>query len=152
MRIAYPLKTIEHRGYEQAALMVAAEVSSANAQQVVIGLPLRSDGSEGEAARSVRRFAAMVEASSTVPVVLWDERLSTAAAERHLSSARIFGKKRRSVVDQAAATLILQSYLDAIGKSAWVEEEILQIGPAVKSDRRRRGRSAGEKRWRERRK
>jgi putative holliday junction resolvase len=149
VRVAYPFKTVEHTGLDEAARLVADEVRSANAQEVVVGLPLRTDGVEGEAARNVRRFAALLEELTAVPVVLWDERLSTAAAHKHLSDSNVHGKKRRKVVDQAAATLILQSYLDSIGKSPWEEELTLENAPPGKADRRR-DRGAGGKRWRDR--
>jgi putative holliday junction resolvase len=149
VRVAYPFKTIEHKGFDEAARLVADEVRSANIEEVVVGLPLRTDGVEGEAARNVRRFATLLEELTSVPVILWDERLSTAAAHKHLSDANVYGKKRRTVVDQAAATLILQSYLDSIGESPWEEELILENAPLGKADRRR-GRGAGGKRCRER--
>lgn len=150
VQVAYPLKTIEHNGFRQAAALVADEARLAHAQQIVVGLPLRTDGTEGEAARRVREFVAMIEAATTVPVVLWDERFSTAEVERRLSRARVFGKKRRKVVDQAAATLILQSYLDSIGDSVWAAEINQQIEPSGKVRRRRREGGQGERRRRER--
>jgi len=150
VQVAYPLKTIEHDGLRQAAALVADEARLANAQEIVVGLPLRTDGTEGEAARRVREFVELIEAAITVPVILWDERLSTAEVERRLSRARVFGKKRRRVVDQAAAALILQSYLDSIGDSVWAEEINQQVEPSEKVRRRRRGNSEGRKRRRER--
>jgi putative Holliday junction resolvase len=150
--VAYPLKTIEHKGIQQAAALVADEVRSADAQEIVVGLPLRTDGTEGEAARRVREFADLVEAATTVPVILWDERLSTVQVERRLTRARVFGRKRRRVVDQAAATLILQSYIDSKEESVWPEEIHQQIEPSGKAKRRRRGDGEGGKRRRERRK
>ena len=152
VQVAYPLKTIEHKGLRQAAALVAEEVRLANAQQVVVGLPLRTDGSEGEAARRVREFAKLIESATTVPVVLWDERLSTVEVERRLSLARVFGRKRRKVVDQAAATLILQSYLDSIGNSVWAEKSNYEVEPSGKAQLRRRGDGKGGRRRRERRK
>lgn len=152
VQVAYPLKTIEHRGLRQAAALVAEEVRLANAQQIIVGFPLRTDGSEGESARRVREFAKLIESATAVPVVLWDERLSTVEVERRLSRARVFGRKRRKVVDQAAATLILQSYLDSIGNSLWVEESNHQVEPSGKEQRRRRGDGGGGRRRRERRK
>jgi putative Holliday junction resolvase len=152
VRVAYPLKTVEHKGIRQAAAMVADEVRLTKAEEIVVGLPLRIDGTEGEAARRVREFVGLVEAETKLPVVLWDERLSTVEVERHLSRAQVFGKKRRKVVDQAAATLILQSYLDSIGESVWVEEINQQVEPSGKATRRRRGGGERGKRRRERQK
>jgi putative Holliday junction resolvase len=69
-------------------------------------------GSEGEASRRARRFAAALAERTRIDVQLWDERLSTAAAERSLRSQGMRRSARRNVVDQVAATLLLQSYLD----------------------------------------
>jgi putative Holliday junction resolvase len=101
---------------KRAALAVADEVRATGAGEVVVGLPIRGDGTEGESARRARDFARRVEEIASVPVVLWDERLTTVAAERSLTEAGVRGRKRKKVVDQAAATLILQGYLDSIGE------------------------------------
>ena len=80
---------------------------------IVVGLPLRLDGSEGEAARLARWFADRVAALSKLKVVLWDERLTSVAAQRALRSAGVKAKDQRGSVDRVAAALLLQSYLDA---------------------------------------
>ncbi len=88
--------------------------------EVVVGLPLSLSGGEGPAAAKVRAFAAeLASAMSPVAVRLVDERMSTMTADSHLrasgmaGSNKQSGKKRRAVIDQAAATVILQSALDA---------------------------------------
>jgi putative Holliday junction resolvase len=146
--VAYPLKTIEHKGIQQAVALVADEVRSTKAEEIVVGLPLRTDGTEGEAARRVREFAELVETATTVPVILWDERLSTVQVEQRLTRARVFGRKRRNVVDQAAATLILQSYLDSIRESVWVDEIHQQVEQSARVKPRRRGGGEGGRRRR----
>jgi putative Holliday junction resolvase len=80
---------------------------------LVVGLPLRLDGTEGEAARRARAFGEVLGAAFGVEVAFWDERLTTVAAERSLSEMGRRGTKRREVVDQSAATILLQGYLDA---------------------------------------
>jgi putative Holliday junction resolvase len=112
--VALPHKTIEIAGAKEASRRVAEEVAATGAAEVVVGLPIRTDGSEGESARRARALAASVEEMTGTVVVLWDERLTTAAAERSLSEAGVRGRRRRAVMDQAAATLILQSYLDSL--------------------------------------
>jgi putative Holliday junction resolvase len=85
---------------------------------VVVGLPLASDGSEGEPARHARALAAEVARRSNLPVDLWDERMTTARA---LETVREMGGKtrgRREDVDTLAATVLLQHYLDARRGSA----------------------------------
>ena len=111
--IASPLSTVPGGDPERSAHTLAAEVQRLEVGKVVVGLPLRLDGSEGEAARRVRVLADRLRALTRIEVVLWDERLTTKAAERALGEAGVRGKKRRQSVDRIAAALILQSYLDA---------------------------------------
>lgn len=81
--------------------------------QVVVGLPKNMDGSIGEMGELSQAFARSLEREAKVPVVLWDERLTTQTAERLLLSADVSRKKRKQVIDKMAAVLILQNYLDA---------------------------------------
>jgi putative Holliday junction resolvase len=110
--VAIPLCTVNHVGFAEALERVAALVASENIEQAVIGLPLAMAGHEGEAARRARRFAAELSKRTRIDVQLWDERLSSAAAERSLRSQGMQRAARKNVVDQVAATLLLQSYLD----------------------------------------
>jgi len=82
------------------------------AREVVYGLPRRTDGVMGEAAGRARAFARELAGVLSIPVVPWDERLTTREAERLLVGADVRRDKRRRVVDQMAAALILQGYLD----------------------------------------
>jgi len=81
-------------------------------QKVVVGLPLNMDGSLGPRAQLVLEFKNTLEKQLTIPVVTWDERLSTQAALRPLREAGLNWRKRRKLVDQVAAGIILQNYLD----------------------------------------
>jgi putative Holliday junction resolvase len=81
--------------------------------RVVVGNPLLMSGESGEASVHAAAFAEALRAVLDVPVDLHDERLSTVEAERRLGDAGVSGKRRRRVVDQTAAVVILQSYLDA---------------------------------------
>lgn len=82
--------------------------------EVVVGLPVTLAGTEGFAATHVRAYAdQLAQAIAPVPVLLADERMSTAAATRRLSERGVRGGRRRAVVDQAAAVEILQGWLDA---------------------------------------
>jgi putative Holliday junction resolvase len=80
--------------------------------EVVIGLPMNMNGSEGPSAAKARYFGVKLQKTSSIPVVFWDERLSTCAAQRVLVAADLTRKKRRTKVDQLAAVIILQNYLD----------------------------------------
>ena len=79
----------------------------------VIGLPLNMDGSEGPRAQASRDFARQVEERLGLSTELWDKRLTTVAAERVLLEGDVSRQKRRQVIDQVAASLILQGWLDA---------------------------------------
>lgn len=81
---------------------------------IVIGLPKNMNGSLGPQAQKVLAFARQVEEALGIPVIMWDERLSTVGAERTLLEADLSRAKRRKVIDKAAAVFILQGYLDSL--------------------------------------
>jgi len=118
--LASPLATVP-RDMGAAADSVPADIAELvrlarehEAVQVVVGLPVRLDGSEGTAAIDIRAYAErLARAVGHVPVVLADERMSTVVASRRLAERGVRGKRQRAVVDQAAAVEILQSWLDA---------------------------------------
>lgn len=122
--MAFPFKTVQRRpGKEaEAAEAVAAEAREHGVTRIVMGLPLHLDGREGTASRRARRFGALVEERAGVPVVFYDERLTSAAAERSLRSLGVRGTRRRDVVDQSAAALLLQGYLDQGRGATWADD------------------------------
>lgn len=81
--------------------------------KIVVGLPRNMDGSCGSATEKVRRFIEKLKTRTDLPVVEWDERLSTVSAHNALREAGLDGKRRKDVVDKVAAQIILQNYLDA---------------------------------------
>ena len=82
-------------------------------ESIVLGLPLNMDGSEGERCEKTREFAAMLEARFNLPIIFYDERLTTVQADEIMSESGIKGRlERKQYVDKIAAMLILQSYLD----------------------------------------
>ncbi|PJK17516.1 Holliday junction resolvase RuvX [Chryseomicrobium excrementi] len=81
--------------------------------EVVIGYPKNMNNSIGPRAEASERFAQLVKDTFDVPVVLWDERLTTMAADRMLIDADVSRKKRKQVIDKMAAVMILQGYLDS---------------------------------------
>lgn len=111
--IASPLETLQVSSRERAARDVAGIVKARAVTQIVVGHPLRMDGSEGDAARLARWFADRLHALTKVPVELWDERLSSVGAQRALRSAGVKARDQRGKVDRVAAAMLLQSYLDA---------------------------------------
>jgi putative Holliday junction resolvase len=108
--IATPLETIRRGDDDLSA--IRDHVVEQDAVEVVVGLPRSLSGSEGPAAAKAREFAAELAAVLPVAVRLCDERLSTVTAEAQLRAGGRKGKKRRAVVDQAAAVVILQNALD----------------------------------------
>ena len=91
---------------------IAELLMDKGAERVVVGLPRNMDGSLGPQADYVMAFVKALSAYTDVPVVFWDERLSTAAARRTLLEADVSREKRRKVIDKMAAVHILQGYLD----------------------------------------
>lgn len=81
--------------------------------EIVMGNPLRMSGESGAQAEKMAAFAAQLEQAFSIPVRLWDERLSTAEAHRLLDETGIRDSRRKEVIDKMAAVLILQSFLDA---------------------------------------
>jgi putative holliday junction resolvase len=111
--IAVPAGTI-HVGQPPGELAaVAAMVRERRVTLIVVGLPLTLRGERGERAGHADAFVAALRSAVDVPVELHDERLSTVEAERALAAAGAGGRERRRVVDAAAATVILQAWLDA---------------------------------------
>lgn len=80
---------------------------------IVVGLPKNMNGTIGPRAELCQAFGKLLEERTSLPVHMWDERLTTMAAERMLISADVSRQKRKTVIDKMAATLILQGYLDA---------------------------------------
>lgn len=85
-------------------------------ERIVVGLPKNMNGTIGPRGEASQRFAEMIKEKFNLPVELWDERLTTMAAERMLIDADVSRKKRKKVIDKMAAVLILQGYLDRISK------------------------------------
>jgi putative pre-16S rRNA nuclease len=108
--LAHPLETIPAN--EEAASRVAEIVREKKVDHVVAGLPKRMNGQLGPAATEVLQFVEKLRAILPCPVVTWDERLTTVAAHRALREAGKKTRHTRRYVDQVAAQMILQSYLD----------------------------------------
>jgi putative Holliday junction resolvase len=112
--VATPFDTIRRTKFTVDAKAIRDVVENNQVGGLVIGLPLNLDGSEGPRAQSTRAFAGNLAAHVTLPMAFWDERLSTAAVERHLIEANASRKRRAQVVDRMAAAYILQGALDRL--------------------------------------
>lgn len=111
---AQPLETFERRTLERDIAHIASLVAAHEVGQVVLGFPLQLDGREGPAIQAMRQFNAQLEEGLPVPVILWDERMTTKAAEDLLIAADVSRKKRKGTVDRVAAAILLQSYLASL--------------------------------------
>jgi putative Holliday junction resolvase len=110
--LAHPVETI--RAGSGAARRVSEIVLEKNAERVVVGLPRHMNGSAGESAAEALAFAKELRALVACEIVTWDERLSTVAANRALRASGRKTRHSRQLVDQVAAQMILQSYLDSL--------------------------------------
>ncbi|MCA9685579.1 MAG: Holliday junction resolvase RuvX [Myxococcales bacterium] len=115
--IAHAREVLARKGQQADAAAVLAQAEGLGAVALVVGMPYELDGSEGHRARLVRRFLAVLEQtiserSLNLAVHLWDERFSTAAAERTLLEADLSRAKRKRTIDAVAAQFILQGWLD----------------------------------------
>ena len=112
--IASPLTTLIRRKFSLDAALLLRLADEHDVGGFVLGLPVNLDGTQGQSARSTRAFAANLARSTGRPILLWDERLTTVAAERVLLEADASRRRRAAVIDKVAATLILQGALDRL--------------------------------------
>jgi putative holliday junction resolvase len=112
--IAAPLETIRRTRFTPDAERIRALAARFHIGAVVVGLPLNMDGSEGPRAQATRAFARNLKPLLGLPVVFWDERLSTAAVTRTLLEADASRARRGALVDKMAAAYILQGVLDRL--------------------------------------
>jgi putative Holliday junction resolvase len=115
--IATPYDTIRRTKFTIDAKALASIVDKMEIGALIIGLPINLDGSEGPRAQSTRAFARNLAKHIDLPMAFWDERLSTAAVERHLIEAGASRKRRAEVVDRMAAAYILQGALDRLKRA-----------------------------------
>lgn len=112
---AQPITTLRRRSLDKDLRALAELITEHEIDSVVVGLPLRLSGESGPAAEGAMRFAKKMRDSLGLPVVTWDERLTTVQAERALLEADVSRRQRKQVINQIAAAIILQSYLDSRG-------------------------------------
>lgn len=109
--IASPLKTVlAGKTLEATAELIVKECDGV--ETIVLGLPLLLSGKDSETTTTVRKFALILEEKSGLPLILWDERLTSKQVEKLLIEGNVSRKKRTQHVDTMSATLILQNYLD----------------------------------------
>ena len=110
--VATPAVNVQRKKYKDLVFQLDELMKSENIGGIIVGLPLNMDGSIGPSAQSARHFAQNLSNSLSVPVAMWDERLSTAAVERALINADISRQKRAKLIDKLSAAYLLQGALD----------------------------------------
>ncbi len=123
--IALPLETRERQSRDLDEAWLIRLARDYAARGVVVGLPVHMSGDEGDKAREARKFGCWVREVTGLPVVWWDERFSSAAADVVMSQMSLSSKKQKQRRDQLAAQVILQAFLDAEDRS--------QTPPAIDS-------------------
>ena len=111
--LASPVCVITEWNKEVLAQKIVDIAAERNAEQIVIGLPKNMDGSKGFRADACEELGNVIVSLTEIPVVFWDERLTTVSAHRILNDNNVRGKKRKNVVDAVAAEIILQNYIDS---------------------------------------
>lgn len=124
--LAHPVETVPAR--DDATRRIAEIVQEKNAERVVIGLPRHMNGSVGVGAADALAFAEKLRACVACEVVTWDERMTTMAANRALRDSGQKTRNSRGVVDQVAAQMILQGYLDALQSARSSDEDAAAQG------------------------
>jgi putative Holliday junction resolvase len=112
--IAQPLEFITAEPFSAFVKRLQEVIAEKPVELILIGMPRNMDGSYGPAAEKVREFVTALEQQLDVPIRTWDERLTTAQANRFLIAADVRRRDRKQKVDQTAAAILLQSYLDSI--------------------------------------
>lgn len=115
--LAHPLETVPAAKLDAAAKRIAAVARERDVESVVMGLPRHMNGESGTAADAANAFADKLRPMLKCPLIMWDERLTTTAAHRALRDSGQKSRQTRGVVDQVAAQMILQGYLDKLQSS-----------------------------------
>jgi putative Holliday junction resolvase len=115
-RLATPLMTIPRRRFAQDLERLERIIAERAAGVLVVGWPLNMDGSEGPRCQAVRAFADRLDAALGLPILFWDERLTTFAAEEAAERAGLRGRRRALMLDALAAAAVLQDVLNALAR------------------------------------
>ena len=114
---AQPLETFERKSLNVDIAHIHKLVRRHEVREIVVGMPIQLNGLMGPAAQSAQQFLEALQAGVGIPVVAWDERLTTKAAEQMLIEADMSRKKRKGAVDRVAAALLLKSYLEHLSSA-----------------------------------
>jgi len=110
--LASPVGVLRGNSQKKLAREIAGIAKARRAEKIILGLPLRTDGTRGDKAQACELFAQTLRETTGLPVELWDERFTTVAAHQALHASGKRMKEHKNVVDAVAAVILLQSYLD----------------------------------------
>jgi putative Holliday junction resolvase len=113
--IALPLEFVAAEPFDKFLARLKTVMHEREVEMLLVGMPRNMDGSYGPAALKVQQFVAVLKETLIVPIKTWDERLTSAQANRYLIAGNMRREKRKTKVDQTAAAILLQSYLDGPG-------------------------------------
>ena len=111
---ATPIPPCREKNMQKVVDYTAALVKEQGAEEIVLGFPKNMNGSVGPRGEKTKAFAALLSERLTIPVKLWDERLTTVSAHMLMNETNVRGQKRKDRVDSVSAAYILQSYLDSL--------------------------------------
>src|ERR1700722_18365534 len=114
--IAQPLEFVLAEPFNKFLERLKEIIQSKQVELLLVGMPRNMDGSYGPAALKVEEFVAVLKGAVAIPIKLWDERLTSAQANRYLIQANVRRDKRKEKVDKTAAAILLQSYLDGLSQ------------------------------------
>jgi len=112
--VARSLKVLKSNGARSWVKELKLIIDENRIEKIVVGLPVNMNGSLGEKGREVLAFVEVLKKELKLPVVTWDERLTTVSAEKLLRQTKLSREKRKDILDKLSASIILQSYLDSI--------------------------------------
>jgi putative holliday junction resolvase len=112
--IAQPMEFVPAEPFEKFIIRLKEIIQEKQVELLLVGMPRNMDGSYGPAATKVKEFIEVLKAQVTTPIKTWDERLTSAQANRYLIQASVRREDRKSKVDKTAAAILLQSYLDSV--------------------------------------
>jgi len=115
--IAQPLEFVPAEPFGGVLSRLKEIIQEKQVELLLVGMPRNMDGSYGPAALKVQEFVAVLKDALTIPIKTWDERLTSAQANRFLIQANVRREKRKEKVDKTAAAILLQSYLDSFAGS-----------------------------------
>jgi putative Holliday junction resolvase len=124
--MAHPLELIAAQPFKDFLSRLKGIIKEKQVELILVGMPRNMDGSYGVAALKVQEFVAVLKEAIVIPIKTWDERLTSVQANRFLIQSEVRREQRKGKVDQAAAAILLQSYLDSILHQSCADERLLR--------------------------